>query len=360
MDHIVHNKPLREITPLDLLSTPRSPFQVCPDWNSDRPVSRYRRLCSAIKDDKRPSSRASSHIDRFLHDGDTADNNTWLNQSRPIYSSHQKVHPVTDRPNSSHLWNKYNYASHQRPCTPVIDHTHSVGHGHHNDGVKHVAPPTPSTTTSTKRYSLADEFDTHRRLGHHYHHDHLNPTRPPTNSTNVDRMPHYGTQLIKWAPPHYSHGPPLVHGPPHSHGPPHNHVSHHYKQPQQHQDPELSRPESRRCRSPAPFSSQLMKHKYTTSTNTSTNNNHHSSSPIKCWTPPTTTTNVNTDKVMMMSDGELSSTTLSWGRKSDKPQSTHRNSNSHRFNLWVPDTEEDEEEEDRNVNIDRSVILSLQ
>jgi hypothetical protein len=103
-----------------------------------------------------------------------------------------------------------------------------------------------------------------------------------------------------------------------------------------------------------------MKHKYTTSTNTSTNNNHHSSSPIKCWTPPTTTTNVNTDKVMMMSDGELSSTTLSWGRKSDKPQSTHRNSNSHRFNLWVPDTEEDEEEEDRNVNIDRSVILSLQ
>lgn len=363
-DHIVNDKPIREITPFDLLSIPRTPYQVCPDWNTDHPVSRYGRLCSAIKDDtKRPPSSRGAHP----HIGDAqAESNAWLAQSRPIYSSHQKVHPVSDRPNSSNLWNKYNYAAHQRPQTPVVEHINHVGHGHHNDHVK--PPPTPSATISTKRYStLADELDTHRRLGHHYHHDHYHhdhhllhhPVSKPsstssatTPTTNLDRIPHYGSQLVKWAPPQ--------HGPHHittTTTPATTTTSHNYHQPQPYQDPELSRPESRRCRSPAPFSSQLMKHKYTTSTNTSTNN-IGSAAPIKYWTPPTTTTNVNTDKVMMMSDGELSTTTLTWGRKSDKPQSTHRNSTSHRFNLWVPDVDEDEEE-DKNVNnVDRSVVIS--
>lgn len=364
-DHIVNDKPIREITPFDLLSIPRTPYQVCPDWNTDHPVSRYGRLCSAIKDDTKrpPSSRGAHH-----HIGDAqAETNAWLAQSRPIYSSHQKVHPVSDRPNSSNLWNKYNYAAHQRPQTPVVEHINHVGHGHHNDHVK--PPPTPSATISSKRYStLADELDTHRRLGHHYHHDHYHhdhhllhhPVSKPsstssatTPTTNLDRIPHYGSQLVKWAPP--QHGPHHIKTTPTTTTP--ATTSHNYHQPQPYQDSELSRPESRRCRSPAPFSSQLMKHKYTTSTNTSTNN-ISSAAPIKYWTPPTTTTNVNTDKVMMTSDGELSTTTLTWGRKSDKPQSTHRNSTSHRFNLWVPDVDEDEEEDNNVNNVDRSVVIS--
>lgn len=394
---------LREITPLDLLSIPRTPYQVCPDWHTDHPVSRYGRLCSAIKEDtmRPPSSRGTHH-----HIGEAQENSAaWLAQSRPIYSSHQKVHPVSDRPNSSNLWNKYNYAAHQRPQTPVIEHINSVGHGHHNDHVK--APPTPSATLSSKRYStLADELDTHRRLGHHYHHDHdnyhldnhhHNHLHKPTSiaSNSLDRLPHYGSQLVKWAPPQHgvatattatsaaahatnkatpttttTHTTPTTTTPATT-STTTTTTTYHYHQPQPYQDPELARPESRRCRSPAPFSSQLMKHKYTTSINTSTNN-LSSAAPIKYWTPPTTTTNVNTDKVMMTttaSDGETSpTTTLFWGgRKSDKRQSTHRNSTSHRFNLWVPEAEEEEEDEaeeeknsnNNNVNnMDRSVVIS--
>ncbi|KAI7895356.1 kinase-like domain-containing protein [Mucor mucedo] len=211
------------ITPLDLLTTPQSPYQVCPDWNTDRPVSRYGRLCSAIKDAPETTTETGWHAQ----------------QSRPIYSSHQKIHPVTDRPNSI------------------------------------------TATVAPKRYS--DEFmgHTHRHL--HHHHDHLlhNPTTP-----FMERIPHYGSQLVKWAPPRL-----------------------HYHQPSIVVDPELSRPESRRCRSPAPFSSQLMKHKYTTTTHTA--------------------------------------------------QSTYRNSTSHRFNLWVPETEEEEEEEEVAEPFDRSVFLPM-
>ncbi|KAG2237561.1 hypothetical protein INT48_005597, partial [Thamnidium elegans] len=308
----------KPITPLDLLSTPRTPYQICPDWETDHPVSRYGRLCSAIKDE-----RLSSHVDRFLHDSEDA-SSAWSNQSRPIYSSHQKVHPVTDRPNSSNLWNKYNYAAHQRPSTPVVDHStiEGHGHGHHNPG-----PP-----VSTKRYS--DDFiaDTHRRLGAHPDHTH----HPNQIMTKAPQQ--YGNQLIKWAPPHFTQkNAPVTHHP----AP----VVQHYRQPTVVQDAELSRPESRRCRSPAPFSSQLMKHKYTTTVHTNTTS-LNPTSPIQCWTAPTVTTSVNTDKVFMAQQEEV------YVRKSDKPQSTHRNSTSHRFNLWVPDTEEEEEEEDTKMEHD--------
>lgn len=351
-----HHDATKPITPMDLLSTPRTPYQICPDWETDRPVSRYGRLCSAIKDE-----RLSSHVDRFLHDSEDP---TWLNQSRPIYSSHQKVHPVTDRPNSSNLWNKYNYAAHQRPSTPVVEHSTAVshGHGHHNPG--------PTASVSSKRYSI-DEFigDTHRRIPpHHLHHhpDHSHHpnqimTRPPTAA--------YGTQqMIKWAPPHFTQRPPL---PPaaavpvtHHHVPapaPHHHVPHqHYRQPAVVQDPELSRPESRRCRSPAPFSSQLMKHKHTTTVHTNSTS-LNPTSPIQCWTAPSVTTSVNTDKVFMAHDG--GGDFLPYVRKSDKPQSTHRNSTSHRFNLWVPEDDAEENAaatEENTMDHDRSVFLPLQ
>lgn len=331
---------LKDITPLDLLPIPQSPYQICPDWNTDHPVSRHGRLCSAVKDDanSRLSSSRATHVDRFLHDTEPAvDNNAWLTQSRPIYSSHQKVHPVTDRPNSSHIWNKYNYAAHQqlRPSTPAVEH---------------VSANKPSASTSTnKRYSYGTEEDTHsaRRLGHHHHlhHHHHHPHhndyhhRPPTTGTatastttgggptssgfSIDRIPHYGNQLIKWAPPHFPH--------------------HHHQMDHDHDMIEANkRPESRQCRTPAPFSSSIMKHKYTSATiNTNTSScsfyANNNALPIKPWTPATTTTTVNTDKIL--ADGYTS-------RISDKPQSTHRNSTSHRFNLWVPKDYEDEDDED--------------
>ena len=351
---MTHSKILKDITPLDLLPIPQSPYQICPDWHTDHPVSRHGRLCSAIKDDNRLSSSRATHVDRFLHDTESVDNNAWLTQSRPIYSSHQKIHPVTDRPNSSHVWNKYNYAAHQqlRPSTPVVEHVSTIN----------VIPS--ASTSSNKRYSNVPEEDTHRRSGHHLHHHHHHPHhndyhhhRPPTttatitttnNNNNaatatstttnsnggfsIDRIPHYGNQLVKWAPPHFPH-----------------------QADGDHEMIEPKRPESRRCRTPAPFSSSIMKHKYTSSSiNTSTNPSsiYSNASPIKPWTPASTTTTVNTEKIM--ADG--------YSRISDKPQSTHRNSTSHRFNLWVPnnDDQEDEDEEDYpNENNNRSVFLPL-
>lgn len=303
----------KPITPLDLLSTPQSPYQICPDWNTDRPVSRIGRLCSAIKDS--PET--------------TTDTSMWLNQSRPIYSSHQKIHPVSDRPNSSHLWNKYNYAAHQRPSTPVVDHSVAVGLGHHHHGVHNNGPSSSSNTS--KRYS--DDFmgDTHRRLGHHHLHDqqhshHPNHIKPPPVASaafHMDRLPHYGSQLVKWAPPRYTAKPAVVT------------TGLHYHQPSIVPDTELSRPESRRCRSPAPFSSQLMKHKYTTTSNTGLCTGTTSSGTIKSWTPPAPA------PAAVVTQEKIN---------------THRNSTSHRFNLWVPDTEEDEEVGEP---FDRSVFLSM-
>jgi hypothetical protein len=370
--HDLQAKAIREITPFDLLSIPRSPYQICPDWNTEHPVSRYGRLCSAMNEESRRSvSRAHLHEERPTT---PIDNNAWLTQSRPIYSSHQKVHPVTDRPDSSHLWNKYNYASHQRPSTPVV-----VEHvGHHNNNVP---------VASTKRYfSISDELDTHRRLGHHLHHHHNDTNhshRPPTSSGtgnntsfSLDRIPHYGNQLIKWAPPQQfssHHEPPTRHNNPHKsyhhplhldhHPTPHNHHNHHHSYHQQeHEDTaDSARPPSRRCRSPAPFSSQLMNHKYNTSTFSSTTTNNSSastSSAIKSWTPAAvTTTSVNTEKVMKDGNSNSNEYIPHWAhRKSDeKPQSTHR------FNLWVPDTEEEDDEEEKEDlnNNGRLVVLAV-
>ncbi|CEP15002.1 hypothetical protein [Parasitella parasitica] len=338
-------KILKDITPLDLLPIPQSPYQICPDWNTDHPVSRHGRLCSAIKDDNRLSSSCTTHVDRFLHDPESVDSNAWLTQSRPIYSSHQKVHPVTDRPSSSHVWNKYNYAAHQqlRPSTPVVEHVLAS-----NSVI-------PSTSTSAnKRHSIVSEEDTHRRFGHHLHHHlhhphhndyHLHHHRPPTTSNattatishtnnsgfNIDRIPHYGNQLIKWAPPPY--------------------------QVDNDEIIDSKRPESRRCRSPAPFSCSIMKHKYSSATNINNSNINPScalsnTTSIKPWTPATTSTTVNTEKIMAES----------YIRVSDKPQSTNRNSTSRRFNLWVPSNDEDENQEQNTCpdeNNKRSVFLPL-
>jgi hypothetical protein len=301
---------VKHITPLDLLPTPKAPYQVCPDWHTDHPVSRYGRLCSAIKDERVLTSSRGTHVDRFLHETEPASD--YLATSRPIYSSHQKVHPVTDRPNSSHLWNKYNYAAHQqlRPSTPIVDHR-----------------PMPTNTTSSKRVSIHgdEQLDdhSHRRVGHHNPHHHIHP---PSTHFSLDRIPHYGTQLIKWAPPQYG--------------------------PIDAAEEEAARPESRRCRTPAPFSSQLMKHKYTSSSHTSCQS--FNTTPIKTWSPASTTTSsINTDKV-------LADQHFHYQYQKRKPQSTHRNSTLHRFNLWVPsnDDEQDQDQDDYpNEHNNRSVVL---
>lgn len=315
----------KHITPLDLLPTPKTPYQVCPEWHTDHPVSRYGRLCSAVKEDPALTSSRGTHVDRFLHDTEPPVGD-YLIQSRPIYSSHQKVHPITDRPNSSNLWNKYNYAAHQqlRPSTPIVDHR-----------------PIPTSSTSTSKLVSVhgdEQLDdnSHRRVGHHNpHHHHINP---PNTHFSLDRIPHYGNQLIKWAPPQYA--PPQ------------------YASPMDVATDETTRPESRRCRTPAPFSSQLMKHKYTSISHTTSNCHSFNTAPIKTWSPASTTTtsSVNTDKVL--ADQHFHHQYQR--RKSDKPQSTHRNSTSHRFNLWVPANDEEvdpDEDNYPNENNNRSVVL---
>ncbi|KAI8645798.1 kinase-like domain-containing protein [Parasitella parasitica] len=344
-------KIFKDITPLDLLPIPQSPYQICPDWNTDHPVSRHGRLCSALKDDNRLSNSCTTHVDRFLHDPESVDNNAWLTQSRPIYSSHQKVHPVTDRPSSSHVWNKYNYAAHQqlRPSTPVVEHVSASNN---------VIPS--ASTSASKRHPNVSEEDPHRRFGHHLHHhlhhphhndyhnhnhnhNHHHHPRPPTTSTvtattatctsnsgfSIDRIPHYGNQLIKWAPPPYQ-------------------IDH------DHEITDPKRPESRRCRSPAPFSPSIVKHKYAPATNNSINPSctYSNTTSIKPWTPATTSTTINTDKIMAES----------YARVSDKPQSTNRNSTSQRFNLWVPSNDEDEDQKQDDCpedNNKRSVFSPL-
>ncbi|KAG1329937.1 hypothetical protein G6F62_007453 [Rhizopus arrhizus] len=143
------------ITPLDLLPIPTSPHQICPDWGTDSPSSSR-------------SGSITTHLDRFLHDIEPPSSPTnhhhhhpWLTSSRPIYSSHEKVHPITDTPLH------YRYASHQkqRLDTPIKEKKKE----YHN------------TVVNTLSVSNKTSF-------------------------HLDHIPHYGHhQLIKWTPPiHYS------------------------------------------------------------------------------------------------------------------------------------------------------------
>ncbi|KAI8983660.1 kinase-like domain-containing protein [Pilobolus umbonatus] len=355
---------------------PPTPSPVCPEWSKgDCPASRHGRLCSAISDE--------------------FDNNTWLAQSRPIYSSHQKVHPVTDRPNSSNLWNKYNNqpthisGTDKTIPTPSVNKRHSYHpvsdtvdiqrnrrlsniyhhhtphiNNHHNDTVD---------TLSVNHHSDNAHHHTHNDNIHHdnIHHDNMhhenmhneihndnthndnthndnthndnthndnthndnthNDNTHIDNHThfNMDRLPHYGNQLVKWSPSHPHH-------------------IHHYQEQVQ------VRPESRRCRTPAPFSSSFMKHKYqshvTTTTPTSIEDNY---APIKYWTPPTTTTSTNTEKITFSSH-DIDNTSP-WHRKSENRKSFTRLS-TRRFNSWLPG-DDNEEEDEENKDIDRSVVL---
>ncbi|OBZ85164.1 hypothetical protein A0J61_06785 [Choanephora cucurbitarum] len=252
----------KDITPFDLLTTPQVPYQICPDWNIDHPISRHGRLSSC-----------TTHVDKFLHDVDGADANPWLPQTRPIYSSHQKVHPVTDRPNSSqhhyHHQNRYSYGAHHshRPSTPVVEHKKNI--------------PTSSHTPS-KRHSVRHEEEelprrTSSHLLHHLHHPHHNdyhqqhrPSNGSSGGSNsasfgLDRVPHYGNQLIKWAPCRFTI--PMD------------------KKEEGLVDKE-SRPESRQCRTPGPFSSSLIHGKYASTTTVSSPTSFISNSAIRPWTPP--------------------------------------------------------------------------
>lgn len=190
------------ITPLDLLTIPDTPYEVCPDWNTEHPVSRYGRLCSAIH--KEP-------IDTFLQSPEPPDENDYVTSSRPIYSSHQKVRPLTghdsdNRPiysshaddlvkptyvdveetrpiyssHSTQSWNPYMYASY-RPTTPKVEHV-SSSHSHREE-----RPVLDSRRSST-------------HLLHHHHHPHH-------NDYYERQHPH---QLIKWTPPHFVQHPRYI------------------------------------------------------------------------------------------------------------------------------------------------------
>jgi serine/threonine protein kinase len=72
--------------------------QCCPKWEKIPPSSRYGRLCSSIKESNEVQVPWNSQ------------------EARPIYSSHQKVHPVLDRPDSAASWR-----SEKRHSTPLLD-----------------------------------------------------------------------------------------------------------------------------------------------------------------------------------------------------------------------------------------------
>lgn len=103
------------ITPLNLLPIPTSPHPICPEWTDDSwdsdPWGNQDHHSPRL-----PPSRSGSittHIDRFLHDVElppspSGDNTSWIAETRPIYSSHQKIHPI------NHEIYKYRYASHQK------------------------------------------------------------------------------------------------------------------------------------------------------------------------------------------------------------------------------------------------------
>lgn len=207
---------LLDITPLDLLKIPSTPYEVCPDWNTEHPVSRYGRV----------------HEDSlFLQSPEPVDENAFVTQSRPIYSSHQNKRPLTGhdsdrpiysshandlprvmydplaenrpiysshddqppledrpiysshRPNSSQIWNPYMYASY-RPGTPKVEHV-SSSHSRHSSVSYH----DEKSGLESRRSS------TH--LLHHYHHPHH-------NDYYERQLSH---QLIKWTPPHFVQHP---------------------------------------------------------------------------------------------------------------------------------------------------------
>ncbi|KAI8352082.1 kinase-like domain-containing protein [Blakeslea trispora] len=302
----------KDITPLDLLTTPKVPYQICPDWNMDHPASRHGRL----------SSSRTTHVDKFLHDVEGMDANPWLTQSRPIYSSHQKVHPVTDRPSSSQNQNRYSYGAHysHRPSTPVVEHKKNI--------------PSSSSHTTSKRHSIRNEEEeiprrTSAHLLHHLHHPHHNDyhhyqhrpnngTPGGTSSFGLDRVPHYGNQLIKWAPCRFTS--PMETTEDGS------------------TDKETDRPESRQCRTPAPFSSSLLHGKYASVATVSSPTSFINNSTIRPWTPPSSHAATNREKTSYFEEHKQI-----WVHKSE----THHATVHHRVDKYVNEgKKKDQENED--------------
>ncbi|KAI9278003.1 kinase-like domain-containing protein [Sporodiniella umbellata] len=159
------------ITPLDLLPIPTSPHPICPEWaddpwNSDPWGNQDHspRLASR-------SGSITTHVDRFVHDLEPPSSpDSWIAETRPIYSSHQKVHPVTDVP----LHNKYLYASHQKQR---LD--------------------TPAQEKKKKRMSIDDVYKHETVNTLSVSHTHPHHHRP------FSREHHgaFGQQMIKWTPP---------------------------------------------------------------------------------------------------------------------------------------------------------------
>ncbi|KAI9487520.1 MAG: kinase-like domain-containing protein [Benjaminiella poitrasii] len=310
-----HNESLQQpsiITPLDLLSTPAFPYQVCPDWNIGHSDS------SSSSHSKRSiTSSYTTHVDRFLHGSDNVENNTtttitnnsWLAQSRPIYSSHQKVHPINDnRPGPSlGLNNSYSYATtYLRPSTPIPSSD------------KDVLNPTAKRYSSEK-YTTIDENNHPKRpsllVGH----------RPSSNNTSfhLDRIPHYGAQLIKWAPPYYS----FVHSSQHS------------------------QTDSRRqTRTPQSLTKQKYSPIYTAIPSTT-------SSANKGWS--TSSTAVETaDKTFATN----SYSSMSWTMKHSEKPLLQRKVNSilpQRFNSWIADEDDKDLQYQSDENNGRPVFLPL-
>lgn len=167
----------------------------CPEWNSEDRDSFYGRLCSDIDDD-RLSNVCATNVDRLVHnpenDGylsqtrpiysshekvhplidqehEALDHESYLSQKRNIYSSHEKTHPVSDRPGSSQTWNKYNY-SQLRSSTAMVDRIHS-SRGLTSSSGKHSSKKDDPVEETRKRLSghlLLHHNDYHLRNHHHY------------------------------------------------------------------------------------------------------------------------------------------------------------------------------------------------
>jgi hypothetical protein len=249
----------KEFTPFDLLETPTVPYQICPDWNTDQPSP------VSSKDGNRrvASSHHPHHKDLFLNDVEAVDNNAWISKSRPIYSSHQKIHPGLDRPNSStnsKIWS----SELKRLATPTSDNGNA-----------------PSYTSN------------HESEGHHNE----GAVCTLSISKSLDHISQYGNQVIKWSPP----------------------------SPVYHSSTPMIRPESRRSRSSTRLLYSVSKDPHQPSVETS------ASSPSifqdnKHWL----TNNRRKTQKTMDNNGEIK-----------KYQVAGR----HRFNIWIPENDEDENDD---------------
>ncbi|KAI8966992.1 kinase-like domain-containing protein [Mycotypha africana] len=182
------------LTPKSLLSMPQSSYQFCSHWTDSHPEDHYRPISRDGRTNaiSTTTTMHNTHTDSILHGQRSSHSrnskNAWLIHNRPIYSSHQKVHPISNTPATS---NNYDHASYyQLQFQPQsldicrLD-TPSDSEQHHKGSME----------LSTKRNSeLAIDSNAPYCSG---------------NCLKPNDMAHYGcqqrcqAQTIRWTPPHF-------------------------------------------------------------------------------------------------------------------------------------------------------------